>query len=103
MHVCAHRTCLVIPKIQLDCISHVIAEGNPINISVHVIDGRPNPNVTLPNTTPDQSSMFVALNSTHYLIRKMNTSISDEGVYRVEATNAVGKDAINFTVTVYRK
>ncbi|XP_065826789.1 uncharacterized protein [Oscarella lobularis] len=79
----------------------VIAEGEQMNIAVNVIEGRPNPNVTFSNTTPDQSSMFMAVNSTHYQIRKMSTSISDGGVYRVEAMNAVGRDSINFIVTVH--
>ena len=97
---CAHPTCLVIPKLQLDRISDVIAEGDPINISVNVIEGRPNPNVTLLNATRDQSLMLVALNSTLYQVRKASASISDGGVYRIEAMNAVGRDSINFMVTV---
>ncbi|XP_065846288.1 uncharacterized protein [Oscarella lobularis] len=90
----------VIPKLQLDRISDVIAEGDPINISVNVIEGRPNPNVTLLNATRDQSLMLVALNSTLYQVRKASASISDGGVYRIEAMNAVGRDSINFMVTV---
>ncbi|XP_065826777.1 uncharacterized protein [Oscarella lobularis] len=87
---------------KVDSISDVvIAEGEPIINAVSVIEGRPNPIVTLINTTRDQSLMLVALNSAQYQIRKTRASISDGGVYRVEATNAVGKDIINFTVTVH--
>ncbi|XP_065831330.1 uncharacterized protein [Oscarella lobularis] len=90
----------VIP--MLESISDVVAaEGDPINIAVNVIEGKPNPIVTLSKTTHNQSQLFVALNSTHYQIRKMSASISDGGVYRVKAINAVGSDAINFTVTIY--
>ena len=100
--MCAHRACLAFPKV--DSISDVvIAEGEPIINAVSVIEGRPNPIVTLINTTRDQSLMLVALNSAQYQIRKTRASISDGGVYRVEATNAVGKDIINFTVTVHCK
>ena len=99
---CANLLHLVLPK--LGRLSEVvIAEGEQMNIAVNVIEGRPNPNVTFSNTTPDQSSMFMAVNSTHYQIRKMSTSISDGGVYRVEAMNAVGRDSINFIVTVHCK
>ena len=89
---------------MLESISDVVAaEGDPINIAVNVIEGKPNPIVTLSKTTHNQSQLFVALNSTHYQIRKMSASISDGGVYRVKAINAVGSDAINFTVTIYCK
>ena len=85
----------------LDSISNVVvSEGDPISIAVNAIEGRPSPSVTFSNTTPDRALLFVALNSTHYQIRKMNTSISDRGVYRVEAMNAVGRDSINVTVAV---
>ena len=100
---CAHPTCLVIPKLQLDRISDVIAEGDPIHISVNVIEGRPDPNVTLLNTTRDHSLILANLTSTLYQIRATSASISDGGVYRIEAINVVGRDSINFTLIVHRK
>ena len=100
--ICENLLWLVIPK--LGSISDVvIAEGDPINIAVNVIEGKPSPDVTCSNATRDQLPMLVALNSTHYQIRKISTSISDGGVYRVEAMKAIGRDSINFTVTVHCK
>ncbi|XP_065845801.1 uncharacterized protein [Oscarella lobularis] len=91
----------VIPKLQLDRISDVIAEGDPIHISVNVIEGRPDPNVTLLNTTRDHSLILANLTSTLYQIRATSASISDGGVYRIEAINVVGRDSINFTLIVH--
>ena len=91
------RTCyfiyhLVRPKVDISGASNLIIEGNSVNLTCNVVEGRPEPQITwLKNNTLHRQSLSLFFSE----ITK-----GDEGRYTCKAENAAGFDTKDIDISV---
>ena len=83
---------LVRPKVDISGASNLIIEGNSVNLTCKVVEGRPEPQITwLKNKTFHKQSLSLFFSE----ITK-----EDEGRYTCKAENAVGFDTKDIDISV---
>ena len=83
---------LVRPKVDISGASNLIIEGNSVNLTCKVVEGRPEPQITwLKNNTLHRQSLSLFFSE----ITK-----GDEGWYTCKAENAAGFDTKDIDISV---
>ena len=83
---------LVRPKVDISGASNLIIEGNSVNLTCKVVEGRPEPQITwLKNNTLHRQSLSLFFSE----ITK-----GDEGWYTCKAENAAGFDTKDINISV---
>ena len=83
---------LVRPKVDISGASNLIIEGNSVNLTCKVVEGRPEPQITwLKNNTLHRQSLSLFFSE----ITK-----EDEGWYTCKAENAAGFDTKDIDISV---